>query len=44
MITNDARCTWKIKFSFAMVKAALNKKITLFTNELILKLRKQRLK
>jgi hypothetical protein len=44
MITNDASCTWKIKFSIARAKAAFNKKMTHFTNELDLKLRKKLLK
>jgi hypothetical protein len=34
MITNDARCTHKIKSRIAMAKAAFNKKKTFFTSNL----------
>jgi hypothetical protein len=44
MITNDARCTRKIKARIAMAKAAFNKKKTLFTSKLDLKLRKKLVK
>jgi len=40
MATNDAICKREIKFSYAMVKAALNKKMTLFTSKLDLNLGK----
>ena len=40
LTTNDARCTRKIKFSYYMAKAALNKNMTLFTSQLDLNLRK----
>jgi hypothetical protein len=43
MITNDARCTRKIKARIAMAKAAFNKK-TLFTSKLDLELRKKLVK
>jgi hypothetical protein len=32
MITNDARCTYKITTRNTMAKAALNKKMSLFIN------------
>jgi hypothetical protein len=41
MITNDARCTRKIEIQDCHVKAAFNKKQTLFTNKLDLNLRKK---
>jgi hypothetical protein len=44
MITNDARCTYKIKSRIAMAKAAFNKKKTLFTSQLDLNLRKKLVK
>jgi hypothetical protein len=34
MLTNDRRCTCKIKFRIAMTKAAFNKKRTLFTSRI----------
>jgi hypothetical protein len=40
MITNDAGCTWEIKFKTAMAKAAFNKKI-IFTTKLDLNLSKK---
>jgi hypothetical protein len=40
MTTSCARCTRKIKFSYAMARAALNKNMTLFTSKLDLYLRK----
>jgi hypothetical protein len=44
MVTNDARSTWGIKFRIAKAKAAADKKKTLFTNKLDLKLRKKLIK
>jgi len=44
MSTNDGRCTCEIKSRVAMVKAAFNKKKTLFTSTLDLKLRKKLVK
>jgi hypothetical protein len=44
MITNDARCTRKIKARIAMAKAAFNKKKTLFISKLDLELRKKLVK
>ena len=44
ILTNDGRCTWKIKCSFATAKAAFNKKRTLFTSTLYLELRKKLVK
>jgi len=45
MITNDARCTWEIKYKISMANAALNKKKkTLFTSKLGLNLRKKLVK
>jgi hypothetical protein len=44
MITNDARSTRGIKFRIAKAKAAVDKKKTLFTNKLDLKLRKKLIK
>jgi hypothetical protein len=41
MITNDARCTRKIKSRIAMEKAAFNTKKALFTSKLDLNLRKK---
>jgi hypothetical protein len=43
-LTNDGRCACEIKCRIAMVKAAFNKKRTLFTNTLDLKLRKKLVK
>jgi hypothetical protein len=43
MITNDERCTWEIKSTIAMAKAAFNKK-TLFTSKLELCFRKKLVK
>jgi hypothetical protein len=40
MTTNDARCTRETKSNYSMSKAALNKKMTLFTCKLDLNLRK----
>jgi hypothetical protein len=39
MVTNDARCTHKIKSRIAMAKAAFNRKKALFTSKLDLNLR-----
>jgi hypothetical protein len=41
ILTNDGRCTCEIKCSFAMAKAAFNKKRALFTSKLDLELRKK---
>jgi hypothetical protein len=41
MITNDARCTQEVKCRIDMAKAAFNKKKTLFTSKLDLKIRKK---
>jgi hypothetical protein len=41
MITNDARCAREIKSRIAMLKAAFNKKQTIFTSKLDLNLRKK---
>jgi hypothetical protein len=41
MITNDARCTREIKSSTATGKAAFNKKKTLFTSKLDLKVKEE---
>jgi len=41
ILTNDGRCTCEIKCRIAMVKAAFNKKRTLFTSALDLELRKK---
>jgi len=41
ILTNDGRCTCEIKCRIAMVKAAFNKKRTLFTSTLDLELRKK---
>ena len=44
ILTNDGRCTCEIKSRIAMEKAAFNKKKTLFTSKLDLKLRKKLVK
>ena len=44
MITNDARCTHKIKSRIVVAKAAFNKKNTLFTSKLDLNLTKKLVK
>jgi hypothetical protein len=44
IITNDARCTREIKSKIAMVKAAFNKKKSLFTRKLDLNLSKKLVK
>jgi len=44
MITNDARCTHKIKSRIVTVKAAFSKKNTLFTSKVDLNLRKKLVK
>ena len=44
ILTNDGRCTCEIKCRIAMAKAAFNKKRTLFTSTLDLKLRKKLVK
>jgi len=44
MLTNDGRCTCKIKSRIAMAKAAFNKKRAVFTSMLDLKLRKKLVK
>jgi len=44
ILTNDGRCTCEIKCRIAMAKAAFNKKRTLFTSTLELKLRKKLVK
>jgi hypothetical protein len=44
MVTDDGRCTCKIKSRIAMAKAAFNKKKNLFTNRLDLDLRKKLVK
>jgi hypothetical protein len=41
MITNDARCTRKIKSRIAMANAAFNKKKNIFASKLDLNLRKK---
>jgi hypothetical protein len=41
MITSDARCTREIESRIAMVKAAFNKKKSLFTRKLNLNLREK---
>ena len=41
IVTNNARYTREIKYRIVMVKAALNRKKTLFTNKLDLHLRKK---
>jgi hypothetical protein len=44
ILTNDGICTCEIKCRIAMVKAAFNKKRTLFTSTLDLELRKKLVK
>jgi hypothetical protein len=44
IITNDARCTFEIKSRIATARAAFNKQKTLFTNHLVLSLRKKQVK
>jgi hypothetical protein len=44
ILTNDGKCTCAIKCRIAMVKAAFNKKRTLFTSTLDLALRKKLVK
>jgi len=44
ILANDVRCTCEIKCSFAMAKAAFNKKRTFFTSTLDLELRKKLVK
>ena len=44
MLTNEGRCICEIKSRIAMTKAAFNKKKTLFTSTLDLKLRKKLVK
>jgi len=44
MITNDARCTWEIKFKIAMAKAAFNNKKIILTSITDLNLRKKLVK
>jgi len=45
MITNDARCTWQIKYRISMTNAAFKKKKkNLFTSKLGLNLRKKLVK
>ena len=44
LLTNDGRCACEIKCKIAMVKAAFNKKRTLFTSTLDLELRKKLVK
>ena len=44
ILTNDGRCTCEIKSRIAMAKVAFNKKRTLFTSTLDLKLRKKLVK
>jgi len=41
MVTNDARCTCEIKSRVAMVRAAFNKKKTVFTSKVDLHLKKK---
>jgi len=41
VITNGARCTQEIKFRIDMAKTAFDKKKTLFTSKLDLKIRKK---
>ena len=36
VITDDARCTWEIKFRVVMAKAEFNKKKAVFKNKLAL--------
>jgi hypothetical protein len=44
ILTNNGRCTYEIKCRIAMVKAAFNKKRTLFTSTLDLELRNELMK
>jgi len=44
ILTNDGRCTCKIKCKIAMATVAFNKKRTLFTSTLDLELRKKLVK
>jgi len=44
ILTNDDRCTFKIKCRIAMAKVAFNKKRALFTSTLDLELRKKQVK
>jgi len=44
ILTNDGRCTCKIKYSIAMVKAAFNKQRAIFTNTMDLELRNKLMK
>ena len=44
MITNNARCTRQIKSRIAIAKAALNRKVSLFTRKLALNLRQKLVK
>jgi len=44
MLTNEGRCTCKIKSRIAIANAAFNKKGDLFTSKLDLKLRKKLVK
>ena len=44
MLTNDGRCNCEIKCRIAMAKVAFNKKISLFTSMLELKMRKKLVK
>jgi hypothetical protein len=44
ILTNNGKCTCKMKCRIAMAKAAFNKKRTLFTNTLDLELRKKLVK
>ena len=44
VITDDARCTWEIKFRVVMAKAEFNKKKTLFGENLYLNLREKPVK
>ena len=44
MLANDERCTCEIKSRIAMAKAAFNKKKSLFTSTLYLKVRKKLVK
>jgi len=44
VLTNDGRCTCEIKSRIAMAKTAFNKEKTLFTNTMVLNLRKKLVK
>jgi hypothetical protein len=44
LLTNDGRCTCKIKSRIAMAKAALNKKRALFASKMAVELRKKLVK